>query len=187
MLDEAIIELYFKRDEDAISESRLKYGAMLSAIAMNILRIREDAEECVSDTYLAAWDRMPPERPASLRAFLGRITRNLSISRFRKNRAQKRYDAMETLLSELTDCVPSPEDVARTYERRELAAMISRWLDTRSEDDRALFVRRYWYGESVTALAAEKRVKPNLLSQKLLRLRRALRAALEKEGVTNEE
>lgn len=110
MEDREIVALYHARDEGAISETAAKYGAFCLRIALNLLGIREDADECVNDTWLAAWRRMPPELPASLRAFLGRITRNLSISRYRQTRARKRYAGMEALLSELDDCVPSPRD-----------------------------------------------------------------------------
>ena len=112
MDDKQIIELYFKRDECAIRETQSKYGAFCNRIAMNILSIREDAEECVNDTYYSVWKQIPPTVPESFRAFLGRITRNLSISRFRSMRAKKRYSGMEVMLSELNDCVPSAETVA---------------------------------------------------------------------------
>jgi RNA polymerase sigma-70 factor (ECF subfamily) len=114
--DELIIEMYFKRDELAITETDRKYGAFCHRVAMNILSIREDAEECVNDTYHAAWRQIPPTFPDSLRAFLGRITRNLSVSRFRANRAEKRYTGMEQMLSELNDCVPSSDNVKQAIE-----------------------------------------------------------------------
>jgi len=180
--DLAIIELYHRREETAIAESDRKYGGMCRSIARGILTIREDAEECVNDTWHAAWNRMPPERPQSLGAFLGRITRNLSISRWRHDHARKRYSGMEVLLSELSDCVPAPGGVERELDRRELAAAISAWLDTLEEGDRVLFVRRYWYGQGVKELAVERGERPNALSQRLLRLRRGLRVFLETEG-----
>ena len=114
MTDEAIIQLYFDRDEQAIAESDGKYGGFCRDLADNILRNREDAEECVNDTWLTAWNRIPPTRPERLKAFFGRITRDLSIDRWRHDRAQKRYDGAELLLSELEDCVPSP----KTWRRR---------------------------------------------------------------------
>lgn len=183
MDDDRIIELYFRRDETAIAETDRKYGAFCRRVAINILSIREDAEECVNDTYHAAWSKMPPELPQSLRAFLGRITRNLSISRYRANHAQKRYGGMEVLLSELDDCVPSGERVEQTADRHALSALISGWLDTLSAEDRALFVRRYWYGDAVQALARECGCTPNQMAQRMLRLRKSLKAVLEQEGV----
>lgn len=182
MTDGQIIELFFLRDERAIAETARAYGAFCGRVAANLLDSREDAEECVLDAYHAAWRRIPPERPASLKAFLGRITRNLSVSRFRAQRAKKRGGGMELLLSELEDCVPSPDTVERELEARQLSALISAWLDTLSPDDRALFVRRYWYGDGVGALARECGATQNGMAQRMLRLRRGLRAALEAEG-----
>ena len=183
MDDHAIIELYHRREEQAIAESDKKYGALCRSIALRLLGLREDAEECVNDTWLAAWNKMPPDRPQALGPFLGRITRNLSISRWRRDRAQKRYEGMEVLLSELADCVPAPGTVEESLERRQLARLISAWLDGLADGDRRLFIRRYWYGEAVKELAAARVEGANALSQRLSRLRRSLRAFLESEGV----
>ena len=183
MDDTAIIELYHRREERAIIESDRKYGGMCRSIALRLLGLREDAEECVNDTWYAVWNKIPPDRPASLGAFLGRITRNLSISRWRRNHAQKRYDGIEILLSELEDCVPSPSTVEAAVERQVLAAAISDWLDTLEDTDRWLFIRRYWYADSVKELAAELKEQPNNCSQRLLRLRKGLRVFLESKGV----
>lgn len=184
MDDLAIIQLYHDRNQSAIVESDRKYGGMCRAIAGNILSVREDAEECVNDTWHAAWNTMPPERPRSLGAFLGRITRNLSISRWRRCHAQKRYGGMEVMLSELSDCVPAPDNVERYMDRKQLSEAISRWLDALEEGDRTLFLRRYWYGQPVQALARERGERPNALSQRLRRLRLSLKASLETEGVS---
>ena len=183
MDDLAIVELYHRREEQAIAESDKKYGALCRSIALRLLGLREDAEECVNDTWHAAWNRMPPDWPQALGAFLGRITRNLSVSRWRRDRAQKRHDGMEVLLSELEDCVPAPGTVEENWDRRQLARSISAWLDSLEEEDRRLFIRRYWYGEAVKELAAQRGERANGLSQRLLRLRKALRAFLESEGV----
>jgi len=184
MEDREIIELYHRRDESAIAETARKYGARCQRIAMNLLGVREDAEECVNDSYHSAWNRMPPERPLSLYAFLGRITRNLAISRFRAGRAQKRYSGMEVLLSELDDCIPSPGDVERAMDRRILSGLISLWLDSLPDRDCALFVRRYWYGDAVHVLAEEYGCSPGQMAQRMLKLRRSLKEHLEKEGVS---
>lgn len=181
--DLAIVELYHQRDEQAIAESDKKYGGLCRTIAMRLLGIREDAEECVNDTWFAAWNKMPPDRPNALSAFLGRITRNLSISRWRQNHAQKRYNGIEVLLSELEDCVPSPSTVEEELERQELAQSISVWLDSLELEDRRLFIRRYWYGEPVKTLASKRGERANALSQRLLRLRKNLRTFLESERV----
>lgn len=183
MDDFAIVELFHLRDEQAIIESDRKYGSMCHSIALRLLELQEDAEECVNDTWHTAWKKMPPDRPNALGAFLGRITRNLSISRWRRNHAKKRYSGMEVLLSELEDCVPAPGTVEEDVDRLHLAQVISDWLDSLTEEDRWLFVRRYWYGDQVKELAAERGEQANSLSQRLLRLRKALRIHLESEGV----
>ena len=183
MEDRQIIELFRQRSGDAVSEAADKYGAYCYSIADSILHSAEDAEECVNDTWHTAWNRMPPDRPQALGAFLGRITRNLSISRWRRDHAQKRFDGMEVLLSELADCVPAPGTVEEDLERRQLAGAISAWLDGLEDADRRLFIRRYWYGDSVKALAAERGAGANALAQRLLRLRKNLKGFLEAEGV----
>lgn len=183
MEDVQIIDLYWQRDERAIRETDVKYGGFCHKLAMNILHSFQGSEECVSDAYGRCWDTMPPQRPGSLRAYLGAILRNLSISRYRAAHAQKRFDGMEILLSELEDCVPGPENVQRTVEAAELGGLIGKWLEGLEAEDRALFVRRYWNGDGVKELAAELGVRPNALTKRLLRLREALRRELEKEGV----
>lgn len=182
MEDREIIELYHRREERAIAESDVKYGGICRSIALRLLGIREDAEECVNDTWYAAWGKMPPDRPASLGAFFGRLTRNLSVSRWRRDHAKKRYDGMEIMLSELEDCVPSPAAVEADMERRVLAEAIGAWLDSLNEADRRLFIRRYWYACPVKELAEELHEQPNTCSQRLSRLRCALRAFLETKG-----
>lgn len=183
MEDAQIIDMYWLRDEYAIQATDDKYGAFCHRIAMNILHSFQDSEECVSDTYGRCWDTMPPRRPGSLRAYLGTIIRNLSISRYRAARAQKRFGGAEVLLSELQDCVPAPENVQRTLEAAELGERISQWLEELAPEDRALFVRRYWSGEAVKDLAREAGARPNAVTKRLLRLRESLRRTLEKEGV----
>ncbi|MBQ1835231.1 MAG: sigma-70 family RNA polymerase sigma factor [Oscillospiraceae bacterium] len=181
MKDSEIIALYFARDEEAIRRTDERYGAFCRRIAENVLTLREDAEECVNDTWHTAWNRMPPTWPQSLRAFLGRITRGLAIDRFRANRAQKRCDGMELLLSELDDCVASPADTEQTVERRELTAAVERWLRALEPDERTLFLRRYWYGDAVKELAKECGQSEAQTAQRLRRLRLRLRAALGEE------
>ena len=183
MEDREIVDLLFARSERGLDELERKYGRRLHALAMNILADRRDAEECLNDVRLAVWNAIPPEAPHSLKTYLGRVVRNLSVSRWRSQHAKKRFGGMETLLSELSDCVPSPLNVEETVEQRRLSELISAWLDTLGEVDRALFVRRYWYGEGVSELARECGCEPKRLTQRMFRLRRALRAFLEKEGV----
>ena len=184
MEDVQIIDLYWLRDEGAIRETDIKYGAFCHRVAMNILHSFQDSEECVSDTYGRCWDTMPPQRPGSLRAYLGTIIRNLSISRYRSFHAQKRFGGAEVLLSELSDCVPAPDNIQRAVESGELSELISRWLEGLTAEDRTLFIRRYWNGDPVKDLAGELGVRPNALTKRLLRLRESLRRCLEAEGVS---
>lgn len=184
MDDTGIIELYYARNERAITETDKKYGAYCRTIARNILSVREDVEECVNDTWFAVWNRLPPDLPKVLSAFLGRITRNLSISRFRAMRAEKRYNGMEVMLSELGDCVPDRGDVEQMADQRRLSWLIGHWLDSLDTEDRTLFVRRYWHGDEVRHLAARWSCTPNQMAQRMLRLRRDLKFFLEQEGVT---
>jgi RNA polymerase sigma-70 factor (ECF subfamily) len=183
MEDSKIVELYLKRDEAAISESSGKYGRFLTFLSKNILTLKEDAEECVNDTYLTAWNKIPPIIPESLKAFLGRIVRDLSISKYRANHAAKRYSGMDLLLSELEECLPSNDTVDREIERTELARVINNWLLTLSPDTRSLFVRRYWYGDSVKLLAFENGCSQNTMAQRMFNLRKALKETLEKEDI----
>ena len=183
MDDKQIIELYFERNEQAIKETETKYGTFCHRIAMNILGIHEDAEECVNDTYYSVWKQIPPTVPEVFKVYLGRITRNLSISRFRAMRAKKRYSSMEIMLSELNDCVPSSSNVEQTIEVMQLSDYISEWLDSLPEEDQALFVRRYWFGDEVQELAKKCGITAAKMAQRMLRLRKSLKAALEQKGV----
>lgn len=186
MTDAEIIQLFWQREESAITETQTRYGAYCTRIAMNILSNREDAEECVSDTWLQAWNTIPPQKPRSLRAYLGRIIRNLSLNRWSHSRAQKRYGGMERLLSELDDCIPAPDNAQRSLEAAALSEIISNWLETLPRDDRILFVRRYWYGDTLQELAAHAGIPASKLAQRMLRLRRGLKATLEREEVSLE-
>lgn len=184
MEDGAIIELYWQRNERAITASDEKYGGLCRSLSQNILDSVQDAEECVNDTWHRAWNTMPPQRPNSLRAYLARIVRNLSIDRWRAKRSQKRGEGMEVLVLELEDCVPAVQSAEAEFEAREAAAAISRWLDTLNREDRVAFVRRYWYGERVDRLAGQYGCTPKQMAGRLFRLRGGLRRALEREGVS---
>jgi len=183
MTDTQIIDLYWSRDESAIMQSDVKYGAYCRKIAMNILSNFEDTEECVNDTWLNSWESIPPQKPESLSAYFGRIIRNLSISRFRTNRAKKRYDGITILLSELDDCVPSNNQTEKVIEGKILTEIIERWLTQLSKDDRVLFMRRYWFGDTIKTLANECGQTENHMAQKMFRLRNNLKLVLEQEGI----
>ncbi len=182
MEDSAIIELYWQRSEQAIAETQTKYGAFCYSVALNLLRIPEDAEECVSDTWHAAWNAMPPQKPEKLRAWLGRVTRNLSLGRWNRDHRVRRDGGIPELLEELEDCLPAAETAESALEARELARAIDAWLASLPREDRILFLGRYWNGLSVRELAFRRGIKPEKLSLRLFRLRKSLRALLEKEG-----
>ena len=184
MEDSAIIDLYWARAERAISESDTKYGGYCRCIAHNILQNREDTEECVSDTWLHAWNAMPPQRPSILSSFLGRITRNLSFDRCRRQKAEKRGGgALPLALDELSECVPAPGRVEHALEEQELADSIDRFLRTLPERECSIFLRRYWYVDPVQLIAARYEIKENTVKSILFRTREKLRRYLLEEGI----
>ena len=184
MNDEQIIQLFFTRNEDAIRQTDDRYGAKLTRLSENIVGCREDAQECVNDTYLKAWNTIPPTRPGCLRAFLGRITRNLSFTRWEAARAQKRGGGQtEILLSELADCLPSGELVDARLDAQAVTLTIEAYLRTQTRENRQLFVRRYYYGDSVRRLSGLFGLTENTVKSRLFRLRAGLRDALLKEGI----
>lgn len=184
MEDMEIIGLYFKRDEKAITETAAKYGTFCHNIALNILSINEDAEECVNDTYLQTWNSIPPQKPDRLGAWLGRVVRNIAYNLWKKNHRQKRYAGMEEILDELEDCIPSPVTVEHKIEEQELTEIINTWLASLSEKDCILFMRRYWNGDEVNVLAKKAGTSPAVMAKRMYRLRKDLKSALEKEGYT---
>lgn len=183
MEDKTIIDLYFQRSQRAIAETSAKYGGYCATVASNVLGCPEDTEEVVNDTWLAAWNDIPPSRPDCLRAYLGRLTRNLAISRYRVFHAKKRYAGMETLLSELEEVLPGEMSPETELEGKELARLLQDWVDGLEPEERRLFVRRYWHGVPVKQLAEETGITQNAMTQRLMRLRRSLRVRLEQEGV----
>ena len=184
MEDAEIIDLYWRRDQRAIDETHGKYGGFLNAIAWNILRSHDDAEECVNDTYLRTWNAIPPARPSAFRAWLGRIVRNLSLNRWKQSRTAKRGgDGMEVLLGELDDCVPEPHGTEKAMEDQEIASLISAFLRRQSPESRVIFLRRYWYGQSVADIAAGMNCGEGKVKSALFRTRKALRTYLEQEEV----
>lgn len=184
MEDHQIIQLYWDRDQSAIAETDGKYGSFLHSLSWNILRSHNDAEECVNDTYLRTWNSIPPTRPTAFRAWLGRIARNLSLDRWKLSTAEKRGGAgADLLLGELEDCVPSPRDTEKTLEDQEIAALISTFLRTLTAENRWMFLRRYWYGESISDIARQLRCGDGRVKSALHRTRGALRRYLEQEGV----
>lgn len=184
MEDSAIIDLYWAREEQALAETDRKYGPYCRTIAQNILHNPEDSEECVSDTWLHAWNAMPPQRPGLLSAFLGRITRNLSLDRYRASRSEKRGGGQVMLvLDELADCVPSNADTESVIEEAELARLIDLFLRELSERDCSIFLRRYWYLDSVRQIAQRCDTNENTVKSSLRRTREKLRVYLSEVGI----
>ena len=185
MTDVEILDLYWARSESAIHETARQYGKYCEAISMNILHNREDSEECVNDTYLSAWNSIPPQRPAVFPAFLGRIARNISLDKYKSRKAQKRKgDETALLLSELEDCIPSGRSVEDEVETGIAAEAIDRFLSNISKEDRMLFVRRYWYADPICAIARRFAVSESKVKTNLFRTRNKLKIHLEKEGIT---
>lgn len=183
MEDARIIDLYWQRDESAISETAAKYGKYLHSISYGILRNEEDAEECVSDTYAGAWQAMPPHRPSVLSAFLGKITRRISISLWRKRSAEKRGGGETALaLDELEECVSGEGDAESEAELRELREKLNAFLRALSPTERQVFLRRYWYMDPVADIAGRFACSESRIRSMLYRTRKKLRAMLEEEG-----
>lgn len=185
MNDQQIVDLYWRRDETAITATQAKYGPYCRRIAANILPDIQDAEECVNDTWLGAWNAMPPHRPLHLPAFLGRITRNLAVDTLRSHTAKKRSGgAYQVALEELADCVPALPGAEQAAEDRELEEIVGRFLRTLSERDCNVFLRRYWYVDSLEEIARRYGLREGTVKTCLFRTRYKLRAYLEKEGIS---
>lgn len=182
MEDERIIDLYWARDQEAILKSEEKYGRYLGRIAWNILMDRQDCEECLNDTWLRAWNAMPTARPSVLSAFLGAITRNLSLDCYRKKHASRRGNGqMAGILDELTDCAGDGEPLER-LELLELAASLNRFLGGLDAPKRVMFIRRYWYMDDLAQIAERCGVSEGSVKTTLSRLRKKLKIYLQGEG-----
>lgn len=183
MEDSKIIELYLERDEQAIAESSRKYGAYCRTIACNILSSSEDAEEAVNDTWLGAWRAIPPARPAVLRTFLGKITRRLSLKRFRDQHREKRGGGQVALaLEELSECVPGGDRPEDAYDEKELAALLRRFVAKLPDTERRVFLCRYWYLDAVPDICRQFGFGESKVRSMLSRSRKRLRSYLIKEG-----
>ncbi|MBP3856003.1 MAG: sigma-70 family RNA polymerase sigma factor [Ruminiclostridium sp.] len=185
MEDIQIIELYFARKESAIAETDTKYGRYCLTVANNILHNAEDSEECKNDTYMKTWSVIPPKKPDNFRAFLGKIARNLALDMYEKLHRKKRdINSTEAILDELAECIPDPNsDVEKISEDGELRDVINAFLGTLSEDNRKIFVRRYWYAGSVEDIAADYSFGKSKVKMSLSRTREKLKEYLESEGI----
>ena len=182
MDDKKIIELYFDRDESAISESDIKYGAYCRKIAYNILEDGDECEECVNDTYLRAWNTIPPTVPNLLGAFLGRITRNISLDRYNSKMAAKRGGRVFESLEELSEIIGDNE-LERLEESKEITEVINRFLEGEKELSRRIFVRKYFYGDSVLDISKRFKLTESNVKVTLHRARARLGIMLRREGV----
>ena len=183
MDDKSIVDLYFSRDQEAITQTDKKYGHYCYRIAYNILTNNEDAEESVSDTYVAAWRAIPPRRPSVLSTFLGKITRHIAIDRWRERNASKRGGGEVPLaLEELQDCVAGMQNVEMDYERKEIIKAYVRFLDALPVTERRVFLCRYWYVDSVEAIADKFGFSQSKVKTMLHRTRSKLRKQLAEEG-----
>ena len=185
MEDNEIIELYWQRSEIAIKETDGKYGKYCKSIVQNILQNKEDTEECVNDTWLHTWNAIPTERPYEFRTWLGRIARNLAFDRYRKRTAKKRGGReVDILMSELEECIPSAQTVEKELEDAELASFINNFLKEQKKESRMIFVRRYYYSDSIKQIAERFGISESKVKSSLFRIRNGLKVYLEKEGIT---
>lgn len=183
MDDKQIIRLFFERSEQAITELSQKYGDLCMKIARSILNDHQDAEECVNDAYLGAWNSIPPQSPDPLRSYICRIVRNRSLKKLRANTAIKRGSQFEVSLSELEDCI-SAHSLDEQLAAGELSAQINAFLAALRRDDRVMFVRRYWFAQPLSEIADAFGTTENNVSVRLGRIRRKLHTYLERKEVT---
>ena len=182
MEDQTIIALFQSRSEQAITELSNKYGKLCGRVANNILHNFLDAEECVNDTWLGVWDSVPPQQPDPLMTYECGITRNLALKKYHASIAQKRNSTYDVALDELEACLALPDTVETELSARELAELLNRFLKKLDQESRVIFLRRYWYADSISAIASRLRMQDNRVSVRLHRIRKRLREDLRKEG-----
>ena len=183
MNDNGIIQLYWDRNDQAISATSEKYGHYCKIIARNILNNEEDAEECVNDTYLKAWNSMPTHWPENLATFIGKITRNLSFNKYKHNRTKKRGGGeIALILDELTECVSDTDTIEQIIDRQELIKAINMFVKGLPTKKQNIFTRRYWYADSISKIAKDYDMLPVTVSKTLERTRKQLKAYLTERG-----
>lgn len=183
MDDAMILDLYFNRSEAAIAETARKYGNYCLTVAANILGNRQDTEECVNDTYLKAWEAIPPEHPTEFKAYLGKITRNLALNKYKAAGAKKRGGGFSAVTYEFEQCFSSSFNVESEFDMRETGYRIDSFLRGIEKENRVIFIRRYWYGDSVKQISERLNISQSKVKSSLFRTRNKLRAALESEGI----
>ncbi len=181
MEDKKIVKLLFARAENAINELCKRYGKQLHHIAYNILENHLDAEECTNDTYLALWNAIPPVSPDPLAPYVYRTGRNTALKRLHRDTAKKRDSRYDVSLEELNDCLPGG-DVEQIIDARELGRAMDKFLKSKSRESRYIFIRRYWFGDSVGEIARTLKMQENAVSVRLNRMRTSLKDYLKKEG-----
>lgn len=182
MNDKQIIDLYLSRSENAVTETNVKYGSYCKKISMNILQNEPDAEETLNDTWLKAWNTIPPQKPNPLKTYLGMLVRTISINRYNYYTAQKRNSKFDVLLSEVEEIIPSSY-ANMEFEKGKITKSINRFLEATDKEARIYFVRRYWYSDSISVIARMYGVSESKVKSSLFRTRTKLRAHLEKEGI----
>lgn len=184
MDDRNIIDLFFSRDEGAIVQSDVKYGCYCRTISFNILNDRQDSEECTNDTYLKAWNTIPPTKPESLKAYLGRIVRNISLNKFKERQTQKRKgNEFSAVYEELENVLQSDQLIDEYIDEIHLRDLIEKFLNNQTKEKRIIFMARYWYFESIDEISSKLCISESKTKMLLLRTRNALRNYLEQEGV----
>jgi len=182
MDDERIIALFNQRSEQAVLELSRKYGHVCTRTAKNILCSPQDVEECVNDAYLAVWNTVPPQKPQPLLSYVCRIVRNLSLKKYHTNTAQKRNPAYETSLDELENCLFDSDTTENILDAKELATRLNCFLDSLEQKNRIIFVRRYWYADSIEGIARKMGITRHNVTVRLSRTRERLKKYLESEG-----
>lgn len=181
MEDRKIVQLLFARAENAISELSIRFDRQLYRIAYNILENQLDAQECTNDTYFALWNAIPPVSPDPLAPYVYRTGRNIALKRLHRDTAQKRNHRYDVSLEELNGCLPG-EDIEQIIDAKELGRNINQFLELNTRESRYIFIRRYWYGDSISEIARELKMQENAVSVRLNRIRNSLKKYLEKEG-----
>ena len=181
MEDSKIVDLYWQRSEEAIPETAAKFGSYCRTIAYNILSDEQDAEECVNDTYVVLWNKIPPTKPDPLFPYVCKITRNISLARYRYNTADKR-NGTTVSIEEIGDCLPDCDE-GRRLDRTELATVLGNWLDTLDERNFYIFMRRYWFMDSVTSIADELKISESAVYLRIERMKKKLARYLKERGI----
>ena len=181
--DEKIVDLFFMRSEQAIWELDNKYGKFCRRLSYNIVNNRQDAEECVNDAYLGAWNAIPPEKPDPLLTYLCRIVRNISLKMYHRKEAAKRSSTYTIAMEEIEACIAAPNMVETEFEARELARIIESFLDTLTAENRVIFMRRYWFSDSCKDIAEFVGLSEKNITVRLTRIRKKMKKYLIEKGV----